>query len=109
MRRFVFFLVTLLSSTVPVFCKGEPLPQKKFYLLPEQIAMSKQLLHVYLMDMWYEIDVIRVDTEGTYVLEQDLMTYAASRGSKRWQCPYCRYWWQIGESCKNPRCPTNNW
>lgn len=26
---------------------------------------------------------------------------------KMWQCPHCNHWWEVGESCKNPNCPTN--
>ena len=28
---------------------------------------------------------------------------------KRWQCPYCHHWWEMGERCKNEECATNQW
>ena len=28
---------------------------------------------------------------------------------KLWQCPYCYNWWELGERCKNDKCPTNQW
>lgn len=40
------------------------------------------------------------------------VTFCGSRVSqppKKWQCPYCHFWWEIGERCMNPDCPTNRW
>jgi hypothetical protein len=50
------------------------------------------------------------NAQGLYEFEEDL-TQCGSRVVKppKWQCPYCRLWWEMGEKCTNGNCPKNQW
>jgi hypothetical protein len=50
------------------------------------------------------------DEIGSFVFEDyALDSNGGSSRAKKWQCPYCYMWWEYGERCKNPACPTNQW
>jgi len=41
--------------------------------------------------------------------EEDVENCGSRIPPKKWQCPYCYLWWEMGERCQNPLCPTNQW
>lgn len=51
------------------------------------------------------------DAQGFYAFAGDVIQCGSrvSKEPKKWQCPYCHYWWEIGETCTNDNCPTNLW
>ena len=48
--------------------------------------------------------------QRSYVFENDIRE-CGSRVSdtRKWQCPYCNHWWELGERCQYEKCPTNLW
>ena len=74
------------------------------------LKIEDQAIYIFLGDHWIQTNTIRVDEEGMYICGEDVLGYGIPKGlEKQWKCPYCFYWWKIGEKCKNPDCPTNLW
>lgn len=53
--------------------------------------------------------IIQSDGQQFYAFAGDVIQCGSKVAPKKWQCPYCHYWWEIGESCTNDNCPTNQW
>ncbi len=85
--------------------------QEKLYIDNKDIAIDDQDIFVHLADDWMKTDAIRSDEHGLYVFGEDLTEYGSrvSPSPQQWKCPYCYYWWDMGEPCTNRKCPTNQW
>jgi len=53
----------------------------------------------------------RSDEQEFYAYGEEIIEYGSrvSPLPKKWKCPYCNHWWEIGEKCQNKDCPTNQW
>jgi len=81
----------------------------KCYINQKDIVLEEQNMYVQIDDQWLQIMSIKIDDQGFYISEADIIRYGAKVPPKVWQCPYCFRWWNLGEKCKNPDCPTNRW
>jgi hypothetical protein len=56
-------------------------------------------------------NIVYSDAQEFYAFAGDVIQCGsrASKAPKKWQCPYCHYWWEAGETCTNDNCPTNQW
>ena len=71
-----------------------------------EITDDKIFLHV--ENQKIEINAVRLDEKGFFLFEEDILAYNLIR-EKTWKCPYCFYYWPIGQKCQNKNCPTNRW
>lgn len=84
---------------------------QKFYISYPNIVFESTNIYVQVKDEWFKTNALKSDEQGFYVSQKDIVSCGARISSvpKKWQCPYCYHWWNIGEKCQNKDCPTNNW
>lgn len=77
--------------------------EDRIYLNPSRIHLTEQGLYLNLNDADYVLlPTLNSDNNGCYVSDNRVQ-------AKKWQCPYCHYWWDYGKKCTNPDCPTMQW
>ena len=78
--------------------------EDRIYLNPDRIFPTEQGLYLNLNDEDYVLlSTLNSDSNGCYV------PCGSRVQPKKWQCPYCHSWWEMGEECRNADCPTNQW
>lgn len=85
-----------------------PRYQAKVYFESNDLEIADNVISIHLENNFVETNVIRTDQQGLYIFENDITDCGIAR-EKKWKCPYCNYWWPIGQKCHNPECPTNKW
>lgn len=113
MKNFLKFLLALTcffsSTSLLAFANTSVIPnnQTKLYFDTNDLEIFNNVMYIHLSNNLFETNAIRSDQQGLYIFEDDLMYGTATE--KQWKCPYCHYWWPVGQKCKNPDCPTNQW
>jgi hypothetical protein len=78
--------------------------EDRIYLNTSRLLPTEQGLYLNLNDADYVLlPTLNSDSNGCYLL------CGGRVQPKRWQCPYCHRWWDLGEKCTNEECPTNQW
>ena len=84
--------------------------QAKLYFDTSDLEIADSVIYIHLENNWIATNAIRTDEQGFYIFESDINDSGSARGiERRWKCPYCNYWWLMGQKCENPDCPTNQW
>ena len=87
---------------------------EKYYINSDKIFLNNTSIYIQCNDEYLITEKLRCDEYGFYIISKDVSNSIDLCGSKvsqrqKWQCPYCHQWWNIGEKCKNSKCPTNQW
>jgi len=78
--------------------------EDRIYLNTNRLLPTDQGLYLNLNDADYILlSTLNSDSNGCYV------PCGSRVQPRRWQCPYCHLWWELGEECTNKECPTNQW
>lgn len=83
--------------------------QAKLYFTANEVEISDNVIYLHLENTLIGTDVLRTDSQGFYIFENDITHYETRDATKEWKCPYCYAWWPIGQKCQNPNCPVNQW
>lgn len=108
----ISLLTILILSTVSILegVNCTLLDDDRQYLQPDEIFIEKGVINVLLGNEWSSVNCVRVGEMGVYVFREDLENYGSRIVTpERWTCPYCGMRWNLGEKCKNAKCPTNQW
>ncbi len=104
----LLFLVCLYSfadlSALQLYQKQ----QAKIYFNVHELEISDNTIYVHQGDNLIETNAIYSDQAGMYFFENDI-TKTETAYEKKWKCPYCFHWWEYGQKCQNPECPSNKW
>jgi hypothetical protein len=104
----LFFLICFCFSISLLAAHVNDSYQAKLYFNSNDLEISDNVIYIHLDNNLITTNIIRNDQQGFYIFEDDITNYGVKR-EKMWKCPYCNHWWEIGERCKNPDCPTNKW
>jgi|GEM_PF-1619181 hypothetical protein len=108
MKKILFLLFTCFVSLQASNLRD------KMYISEKQLTVSADEFHIHIgHNIWLVSNSIETDSSGLFVYENNLH-HAISEYPKgvrleyvkKWQCPYCHYYWPVGKPCDNEDCPS---
>jgi hypothetical protein len=82
--------------------------REKLYFDYDDMPKDEDAFHVHVGgNMWIRTNSIHRDSAGFYTYTKGIELMSGSQEYRRkWKCPYCFQYWDIGQACQNPDCPS---
>ena len=81
---------------------------ERLYIDSNELDIKEPLFHIHTgNNIWIETTTIHRDFTGLYTFERDILRPEGKKEYvKKWKCPYCNMYWDIGQACQNAECPS---
>jgi hypothetical protein len=115
MKKFICMIICTIAAVISssAVATETETETEKIPLTHGFLTFGEGLFCVYLDGELFETEVIHFGEDGLFILEDDLVYNDRPNEDvarvKKWRCPYCYHWSELGKRCGNKGCPKKSW
>lgn len=108
MKNIKNLLILSLMTITSLSAFQKPNIDKKMYLDENEVQINPESIYIHTgNNIWIETQSITRDATGLYTFESNINYYWGEEAAKKkWKCPYCYRYYDVGVACDNSECPS---